>query len=183
MEIINFANTTKIRKWKIESNLCRLYKSFVELRILYRNNWQVFNLILKLNFLLIGHFHSILGGKPRHSLYFVGYQEDKLIHLDPHFCQDMVDVNQDNFSVSSFHCRNFRKMKISKIDPSCCVGFYCREKSDFDNLQNSIQPVSTLKLSLFFEVFYTKISILVFITHQKLLWKTAPKFSKFGLGI
>lgn len=85
---------------------------------------------------------GIIGGRPRHSLYFVGYQEDKLIHLDPHYCQDMVDVNEPNFSVNSFHCKSFRKMKISKVDPSCCVGFYCRDKSDFEKLQTSIQPVS-----------------------------------------
>lgn len=84
---------------------------------------------------------GIIGGRPKHSLYFVGYQEDKLIHLDPHYCQDMVDVNQENFSVSSFHCKSPRKIKISKMDPSCCIGFYLKERSDFDKLQSSIQPV------------------------------------------
>lgn len=88
---------------------------------------------------------GIIGGRPKHSLYFVGYQEDKLIHLDPHYCQDMVDVNLENFPISSFHCKSFRKMKISKVDPSCCVGFYCKEKSDFDKLQISIQPVSNVE--------------------------------------
>ncbi|XP_037029682.1 cysteine protease ATG4D [Bradysia coprophila] len=83
---------------------------------------------------------GIIGGRPKHSLYFVGFQEDKLIHLDPHYCQEMVDVNQDNFSVHSFHCKSPRKLKLSKLDPSCCIGFYCQTKNDFDNFVASVQP-------------------------------------------
>ncbi|KAH8383128.1 hypothetical protein KR009_007037 [Drosophila setifemur] len=85
------------------------------------------------------HCLGIIGGKPKHSLYFVGFQEDRLIHLDPHYCQEMVDVNQENFSLHSFHCKSPRKLKSSKMDPSCCIGFYCATKSDFDNFMESVQ--------------------------------------------
>lgn len=75
-------------------------------------------------------------------IYIIHILEDKLIHLDPHYCQEMVDVNQENFPVQSFHCKSPRKLKLSKLDPCCCIGFYCQTKSDFDNFVASVQPVN-----------------------------------------
>lgn len=75
---------------------------------------------------------GIIGGRPRHSLYFVGFQDDNLIHLDPHLVQDHLDVFKRDFDLTSFHCKTPRKMSISRMDPSCCFGFLLSTRKQFD---------------------------------------------------
>lgn len=42
---------------------------------------------------------GIIGGKPKHSLYFIGWHGECLIYLDPHYCQDFVDTTKSDFSI------------------------------------------------------------------------------------
>ena len=57
------------------------------------------------------------------------FQEDDLIHLDPHRLQDSVDTLRATFPTDSYHCHQPRKLRLARMDPSCCVGFYLRTRS------------------------------------------------------
>ncbi|XP_077221068.1 cysteine protease ATG4-like isoform X2 [Tasmannia lanceolata] len=78
---------------------------------------------------------GILGGKPGASTYIVGVQDGNAFYLDPHEVQLAVDIARDNLEAdtSSYHCNDVRQMPLDMMDPSLAIGFYCRDKDDFDD--------------------------------------------------
>ncbi|CAF0962779.1 unnamed protein product [Adineta ricciae] len=75
---------------------------------------------------------GIIGGSPRHAVYILGFQDESFIDLDPHFSQTTVNVLDDVFDLSSYSCSSPKKLTAKKMDPSCTLGFYCRDKADFE---------------------------------------------------
>ncbi|XP_029939851.1 cysteine protease ATG4C [Salarias fasciatus] len=84
---------------------------------------------------------GIIGGKPKQACYFVGFQDDSLIYMDPHYCQSFVDVSISDFPLQSYHCPSPKKMPFSKMDPSCTIGFYSRSVQDFERIKQELSKV------------------------------------------
>jgi len=97
----------------------------------------------KLNRVYIQHLQHILrspycvgiiGGKPRESVYFIGYQDQHIIYLDPHFVQPFVLHSEGTTQreIQTYQCKVPLKMPMVDIDPSIAVGFFFSSRSDFD---------------------------------------------------
>jgi len=96
---------------------------------------------------------GFVGGYPRHALWFYGALSDgsKLYGLDPHTIQSapgrrrlkpeeeartrntkQYQVQLSDAYLRSIQCPNPRVIETSKIDPSLALGFYCRDRTDFE---------------------------------------------------
>ncbi|XP_066522142.1 cysteine protease ATG4C isoform X2 [Hoplias malabaricus] len=84
---------------------------------------------------------GIIGGKPKQAYYFVGFQDDSLIYMDPHYCQSFVDVSTSDFPLQSYHCPSPKKMPFIKMDPSCTIGFYSKSVQDYERISSELSKV------------------------------------------
>ncbi|KAH9620958.1 hypothetical protein KSS87_004417 [Heliosperma pusillum] len=78
---------------------------------------------------------GILGGKPGVSTYIIGVQDDNAFYLDPHEAQPVVDIKKGDLEAdtSSYHSNVVRHIPLESIDSSLAIGFYCRDRDDFDD--------------------------------------------------
>ncbi|XP_047737894.1 uncharacterized protein LOC108674126 isoform X2 [Hyalella azteca] len=89
---------------------------------------------------------GMVGGKAKRAFYFVGYQEDQLLYLDPHVSQDAVPCSWSTVpDVAAYHCDTPRKMPISRLEPSATLGFYCHTRVDFAQLVVDLHKMTTVR--------------------------------------
>ncbi|XP_052214699.1 cysteine protease ATG4B-like isoform X1 [Dreissena polymorpha] len=96
---------------------------------------------------------GMIGGKPNHAHWFIGYMGDELVYLDPHTTQMVVEADDINISDESYHCQYSSRMKILDLDPSIALGFYCSTEADFEDLCGDLrQFVTNRQTSAMFEL-------------------------------
>jgi len=96
---------------------------------------------------------GIIGGKPRHSVYFIGHTADgKLLYLDPHSVQRAVQMD-DCFprmaDLLSYHCTRSRCMDIGEMDPSMTIGFLLENIASFQQFCRDVQNLTSRSTPFF----------------------------------
>ncbi|KAL7648308.1 UNVERIFIED_CONTAM: hypothetical protein RMT77_000214 [Armadillidium vulgare] len=87
---------------------------------------------------------GIIGGKPNHALYFIGFMGEEIIYLDPHTTQEAGKLGEKKTSEAkeldlTYHCSHAQRMPFEYLDPSLSVCFFCASEKDFGDLCNRLQ--------------------------------------------
>lgn len=97
---------------------------------------------------------GIMGGRPNHALFFIGYAENEVLYLDPHTVQPAVTIGSKIYSTEeaadeTYHIQKPGRMNFLAMDPSVAVCFYVNSESDFDNLCTKLNERFTSSVGLF----------------------------------
>jgi len=85
---------------------------------------------------------GVIGGKPNHAHYFVGFNGDRLLYLDPHTTQQTIDVEyHSNIPDESYHSTYPCFMNFAALDPSIALGFYCHTEAAFDDWVHAVREL------------------------------------------
>lgn len=67
---------------------------------------------------------GVMGGRTNEALFFVGYQDDDFLFLDPHFVQNTPGKKELKDYFATYHCNVPKVINYSKMDVSVCIVFY-----------------------------------------------------------
>jgi cysteine protease ATG4 len=102
------------------------------------------------HFLELPQSVGFIGGKPTKSFYFIGYQNENFIYLDPHHNQNLID-HQNFFpkinDLLSYHNKKINLIDSYTIDPSLTVGFFIKNEDDFNKFKNSIKDNNIININ------------------------------------
>jgi cysteine protease ATG4 len=94
----------------------------------YRNYRYIYLTLLQACFEL-EQCAGVIGGRPNHALYFLGYTCDDLICLDPHVTQTAASVGSksspdEEEADSTYHTDQFYRWHMDQLDPSISLVNY-----------------------------------------------------------
>ena len=84
---------------------------------------------------------GLMGGKRAHAVYVVGTNERDAFVFDPHTIQPAARSLPEDVPIAlrSLCTDKLLVMTLAEVDPSLALGFFCRDRSEFEDLRERIE--------------------------------------------
>ena len=92
-------------------------------------------------FLRLPQSAGIIGGRPKSALYFVGYQGDSLVFLDPHYVQKTCG---SDWTSPTYTCSRANLLRLRDAESSMSVAFYVESLGSYESLCTAILQAEEL---------------------------------------
>jgi len=101
---------------------------------------------------------GVIGGRPNHALFYLGYTCDDLICLDPHETQEACTVGsksceEEEEADASYHTEQFYRWHLDQLDPSIALCFFCPSEASFHQLIRKIRENINSQGNAMFEIY------------------------------
>lgn len=78
---------------------------------------------------------GIAGGRPGSSYFFVGFQQDKVLYIDPHVVHAAINtLYPTEEQLQSYKVSTVCSMDLKDMNACMCLGFLCRDQVEMEQL-------------------------------------------------
>jgi len=98
--------------------------------------------------LSLKQFIGMLGGYKGRAYYIVGYIDDNLIYIDPHYVQDAINRDEITTKGNTYHCSNLNYLHYKNLDSSITFCFLIKNECDFRHFIKKYKCICNMQESV-----------------------------------
>ena len=92
---------------------------------------------------------GFIGGRNFQASYFIGYTNNSILYIDPHYAQNTVDnVNNIN-DIVSYNVKEIFQLQYKSLQTAMTLGFLFRNLEEFKDLKNFLENYTNKEFSCF----------------------------------
>ena len=92
---------------------------------------------------------GFIGGKNFQASYFIGYTDNYVLYIDPHYAQSSVENINNINDIASYNVKDLYELQYKNLQTAMTLGFLFRNLEEFKDLKNFLENYSKKEYSCF----------------------------------
>ena len=109
---------------------------------------------------------GFIGGKNFQASYFIGYTDNYVLYIDPHYAQSSVENINNINDIASYNVKDLYELQYKNLQTAMTLGFLFRNLKEFNDLKNFLENYSKKEYSCF-SFQYENVSLKEFVSEKE----------------